>query len=203
MCLASITPIDLKFGQQPLGKPQIDIGELEDIPNIGTGLPLRWQEPGFAVDIHGCGKPGPLATDMTDESRIPGACDFALLAPVQHKFGDRIFNKFRVDAAALQDLQCIFAGEPASAHRFGSIGLIRAGRLAFAPASDDLRSELAVPRIGGFPSICPVHDEFGKLLITEFARNAMQRQLSEQFRVGLPAWRDLRLPAGGSGRIGR
>lgn len=110
---AILLPVENKLRHQLLGELAIDIGHLQHIVDRGLGLPLGFNFSRHAVLIHHPSKELPLATNMLDKLRVPGARDITAIAPVENKLWNRIFNKIAIDATLTnQNLQGISRGAP-------------------------------------------------------------------------------------------
>jgi len=108
-----LLPVQNKFRHQLLGELTIDIGHLQYIIDRGFRLPMGFNFPRHAVLIHHPSIELPLATNMLDKLRVPGARDITAVAPVENKLWNRIVNKVAVDATLTnQNLQSISRGAP-------------------------------------------------------------------------------------------
>lgn len=82
MYLVAVAPVEHELRHLALGKRQIDIGQLEHIVDILTGLPVLRDATRLGIVLKRGIIPEPLAFDVLDEFAVPGAPDIAPFLPV-------------------------------------------------------------------------------------------------------------------------
>lgn len=133
---AILLPVEYEFRNNLLSKLTIYIRHLQHIINGLSGLPLRRYGARHGVSIHHTCIELPLAADMLNKLRVPGAGDIAAIPPVENKFRNRILDKVAIDAALFhQDIHSICRGAPFTGDRdFAATAMVSAlGLLPLAP----------------------------------------------------------------------
>ena len=98
MHLIGVTPVKNELSDLRPREFFVDLGKVENVITLRTGLPVIANAPGQCVVLDGGRILAPLPADMLDETRIPGTIGGTSFAPVKHEFWNGIFNELRVDA---------------------------------------------------------------------------------------------------------
>ncbi len=80
--LVTVAPVEHELRHLALGKRQIDIGQLEYVVHILTGLPVVRNATRLGIVLKRGIIPEPLAFDVLDEFAVPGASHIAPFLPV-------------------------------------------------------------------------------------------------------------------------
>jgi hypothetical protein len=116
---ARVAPEQDELRQQLACECDVDVGHAQDVVHILARLPVGRDRPRLLVVFERVAVPCPLAADVRDELRIPGARVVAALAPVEDELGNGVLDEFAVDAGALEDLQRVGARIPHGLWRGG------------------------------------------------------------------------------------
>ena len=182
-----LLPVQNKFRHQLLGELTIDIGHLQYIVDRGLGLPLGFNFPRHAVLIHHPGKELPLATNMLDKLRVPGAGDITAVAPVENKLGNRIFNKVAIDTTLTnQDLQRISRGSPLIG-QCHFLTTAMGGGFSLLPLTPNLFNKFRLPAVARHIALPPIGDKLGNLLLSKGLSHTQLAQLPHGILTRLPA----------------
>ena len=115
---AILLPVEYEFRNNLLSKLTIYIRHLQHIINGLSGLPLRRYGARHGVLIHHTCIELPLAADMLNKLRVPGAGDIAAIPPVENKLRNCVFDKVAVDATLFyQNVHGIYRRPPLIGNR--------------------------------------------------------------------------------------
>lgn len=172
MRLVAVPPVYDELRQQRAGKLRVDVRQAQDIKDICIGLPVFGNAFGLGAVFQAGGVFGPLDTDVLDKFRIELLGTGAALAPVQDEFGNRLFDKVRVDFRALHDFHGVSAGSPVIVQDSGRWHLerLRLALLVSPPERDNMLAKLVFPGVAGFSPLPPVKGEIFQLVQCELAR---------------------------------